>query len=61
MPRNMVTSRKPTIALRRPVCAAHTAIAMVSDEAISTAVLTAPRVMSSSWLASAKPAMCGRR
>ena len=49
--------RKPTSSFRRPCCADQTAIAMVRLLPISTAVLRVPRVMSSSWLAAAKPAV----
>ena len=48
--------RKNTVALRSPVCAARTASAIVSELPISTTVLTAPSVMSSSWLAAANDA-----
>ncbi len=52
-PRMSVANRNPTVAFRLPSCAEWTAIATVSDEAMSTAVLIAPSVRSSSWLAAA--------
>ena len=61
-PSTKVASRKPTVALRRPVCAAQTASAMVRLEPMSTAVLMVPHRRSSMLLAAAKAPgwLCGR-